>query len=75
VRGEADKVHQYQSAYLSNQKAFNDKMEELASEVRSKGEELCKKEEENRELTVACERLKEEVNAYKGRCNNLQRDV
>ena len=50
-------------------------MEELSAEVRAKGEELRAQQEEARAVTVQCERLKEEVNAYKGRCANLQRDV
>jgi chromosome segregation ATPase len=75
MRAEGDKVSQYQSAYLSNQKAFNEKMEELSAEVRAKTEELRAQQEQSRELVVQCERLKEEVNAYKGRCANLQRDV
>jgi len=50
-------------------------MEELSAEVRAKTDELRAQQEQSRELTVQCERLKEEVNAYKGRCANLQRDV
>lgn len=47
----------------------------MTSEVRSKEAELRAKEEENRQMAEACERLKEETNTYKGRCSNLQRDV
>jgi hypothetical protein len=38
---------QYQSAYMSNQKAFNEKIEELMGEVKAKDEELRLKVQEN----------------------------
>ena len=38
---------QYQSAYMSNQKAFNEKIEELMGEVKGKDEELRLKVQEN----------------------------
>lgn len=60
---------------MSNQKAFNERMEELVEELRSKESELAAKVSENQRLIVDCERLKEETNMYKGRCTNLQRDV
>lgn len=60
---------------MSNQKAFNERMEELVEELRSKESELAAKVSENQRLVVDCERLKEETNMYKGRCANLQRDV
>jgi plectin len=40
IKSESEKVLQYQSAYMSNQKAFNEKIEELVAEVRGKEEEL-----------------------------------
>ena len=60
---------------MSNQKAFNEKIEELVSEVRGKEEELRLKVSENQKLEEDLERLKEECNQYKGRCTNLQRDI
>lgn len=66
---------QYQSAYMSNQKAFNEKIEELVAEVRVKEEELNAKISENSKLEEEVHRLKEECNNYKGRCATLQRDV
>jgi mRNA-degrading endonuclease RelE of RelBE toxin-antitoxin system len=60
---------------MSNQKAFNERMEKLVEELRSKESELAAKVSENQRLFVDCERLKEETNMYKGRCANLQRDV
>ena len=50
-------------------------MEELTREVRGKEEELLTKVRDNEGLTLACERLKEELNMVKGKCANLQRDV
>lgn len=46
-------------------------MEEMSQELRTKEEELKSKVQENEALTVQCERLKEEMNTYKGRCANL----
>ena len=60
---------------MSNQKAFNERMEELVEELRSKESELAAKVSENQRPVVDFERLKEETNMYKGRCANLQRDV
>jgi predicted nuclease with TOPRIM domain len=66
---------QYQSAYMSNQKAFNEKIEELMGEVKAKDEELRLKVQENNQLEDEVARLKEECNTYKGRVSNLQRDI
>ena len=62
---------QYQSAYMSNQKAFNEKVEELMAEVKAKEEELRIKVQENDQLEDEVARLKEECNTYKGRVSNL----
>ena len=66
---------QYQSAYMSNQKAFNEKLEELMDQIRQKDEELRQKIQANNDLEIENSRLKEECNNYKGRMINLQRDV
>jgi cell shape-determining protein MreC len=45
------------------------------TEVRAKEEELRLKNEATQHLELELSRLKEECNTYKGRCNNLQRDL
>lgn len=74
MKNEKDRVDQYQSAYLSNTKAFNEKMEEITVELRAKEEAIERKTKENHELIEMCDRLKEEANTFKGRLGTLQRD-
>ena len=71
MKVESDKVLQYQSAYLSNQKAYAERMEQLTNDLRSKEDELLVKIKENESLQLACDQLKEENNTFKGRCANL----
>ena len=60
---------------MSNQKAFNEKMEDIAQQIKIKDSELHQKQDQVAHMQQELDRLSEELNTQKGRNANLQRDL
>ena len=75
LRKDLERKEGQQSAFTSNNRAFTEKLDLLNKEVRDKDELIRKLRFDAQTQNDEGLRLREEINLYKGRCANLQRDV
>lgn len=75
LRRDLERKEGQESAFTSNNRAFTEKLDLLNKEVRDKDELIRKLRFDAQTQSEEGLRLREEINLYKGRCANLQRDV
>jgi chromosome segregation ATPase len=75
LRDELDKKDAYQGSVQSHNKLYLERVQDLEQEANSHKTQVANLKQQLREQESEQSRLCEEVNMYKGRCANLQRDM
>jgi chromosome segregation ATPase len=66
-KSEADKAHQYQSAFQSNQRAISEKISDVSAEAKQKDQTIEQQRDRLSKLELENCQLKDEISALKGR--------